>query len=72
MGKVVTFFLGPPAVLTLFLLLITSVLRLMGRGRPCNFKKRPHALQRTEPISSRRHNGVVLVPQFWQTGCSAA
>ena len=32
-------------------------------------RKRPQALHRTEPISSRRHSGVVLVPQFWHTGC---
>lgn len=56
-------------VFTRFRLLITSVLRDIGRGRPCSFKKSPHALQRTEPNSSRRHNGVVDVPQFWQTGC---
>lgn len=65
-----TFFLVPcPAVLTRFRLLITSVLRLIGRGRPCSLRKRPHALQRTEPSSSRRHNGVVEVVQLWQTGC---
>jgi hypothetical protein len=59
---------GPP-VLTRLRLLMTSVLREMGRGRPCSFRKRPQALQRTEPDSSRRHKGVVLVEQFWQTGC---
>lgn len=47
---------------------MTSVLRLMGRGRPCSFRKSPQALQRTEPDSSRRQSGVVLVVQFWQTG----
>ena len=62
--------LGPTFVLTLLRLLMTSVFRLIGRGRPCSLRKRPHALQRTEPVSSRRHSGVVLVPQFWQTGCS--
>lgn len=65
-----TFFLGPwPAVLTRLRLLMTSVLRLIGRGRPCSLRKRPQALQRTEPTSSRRHRGVVLVVQFWQMGC---
>lgn len=58
---------GPP-VFTLLRLLMTSVLRLMGRGRPCSFRKRPQALQRTEPDSSRLQSGVVLVVQFWQTG----
>jgi hypothetical protein len=33
-------------------------------------RKRPQALQRTEPSSSLRHKGVVEVPQFWQTGCN--
>jgi hypothetical protein len=58
---------GPP-VFTRLRLLMTSVLSEMGRGRPCSFKKRPQALQRTEPFSSRRQSGVVLVEQFWQTG----
>lgn len=31
-------------------------------------RKSPHALQRTEPASSRRHSGVVEVVQFWQIG----
>lgn len=64
-------FLRPPCapVLTRFRLLMTSVLREMGRGRPCSFKNKPQALQRTEPDSSRRQRGVVLVEQFWQTGC---
>jgi len=48
--------------------LMTSVLREMGRGRPCSLRKRPQALQRTEPFSSRRQRGVVEVEQFWQTG----
>lgn len=61
-------FFGPTAVLTRLRLLMTSVLRLIGRGRPCSFKNNPHALQSTEPNSSRRHNGVVLVPQFWHCG----
>lgn len=26
----------------------------------------PHALQIVRPLSSRRHNGVMVVPQFWQ------
>jgi hypothetical protein len=59
-------------VLTRLRLLITSVLREIGRGRPCSFRKRPQALQRTEPNSSRRHSGVVEVLQFWQVGCEDA
>jgi hypothetical protein len=51
-----------------FLDLMTSVFRLMGRGLPCSLRKRPQALQRTKPFSSRRQSGVVLVEQFWQTG----
>lgn len=51
-------------VLTRLRLLMTSVFNEMGRARPCSFKKRPQALQRTEPISSRRHKGVVEVPQL--------
>lgn len=67
-----TFFFGARSgriVLTRLRLLITSVLREMGRGRPCSFRKRPQALHRTDPNSSRRHNGVVEVLQFWQVGC---
>ena len=67
-----TFFFWPwpwPEVLTRLRLLITSVFRLIGRARPCSFRKRPQALQRTEPISSRRQSGVVEVVQFWQVGC---
>lgn len=45
-----------PLALTRFRDLITSVLRLIGRGRPCNFRKSPHALQRTLPLSSRRQS----------------
>lgn len=56
-------------VLTRLRLLITSVFSEMGRGRPCNLRKSPHALHRTEPNSSRRQSGVVDVVQFWQTGC---
>lgn len=59
---------GPP-VLTRLRLLMTSVLSEIGRGRPCSFKNKPQALQSTAPDSSRRHSGVVLVVQFWQTGC---
>lgn len=33
-------------------------------------RKRPQALHRTEPISSRRQSGVVEVVQFWHTGCT--
>lgn len=40
----------------------------MGRGRPWSFRKRPQALHRTDPVSSRRQSGVVLVAQFWHTG----
>ena len=40
----------------------------MGRGVPCNFRNKPHALHSTAPDSSRRHSGVVEVVQFWQTG----
>jgi hypothetical protein len=54
---------GPP-VLTRLRLLMTSVLSEIGRGRPCSFRKRPQALHRTEPVSSRRQSGVVLVVQF--------
>ena len=56
-------------VLTRLRLLITSVLRLIGRAVPCSLRNSPQALQRTEPSSSRRHRGVVEVPQFWHTGC---
>ncbi len=59
-------------VFTRFRLLITSVLSEMGRGRPWSLRKRPQALQRTAPVSSRRHSGVVCVVQFWQVGCVAA
>jgi len=55
-------------VFTLFRLLITSVLRLIGLGRPWSLRNRPHALHSTEPDSSRRQSGVVLVSQFWQMG----
>jgi hypothetical protein len=67
-----TFFLAPcaePELLTRLRLLITSVFRLIGRGLPWSFRNRPQALQRTEPISSRRQRGVVEVVQFWQVGC---
>jgi hypothetical protein len=59
-------------VLTLFRLLITSVLRVIGRGRPWSLRNKPQALQSTAPVSSRRHNGVVDVVQFWHTGCGAS
>lgn len=62
------FFCGGPEVFTRLRLFITSVLRLMGRGVPCNLRKSPHALHNTEPLSSRRQRGVVEVVQFWQTG----
>jgi len=70
-GRVFTFFFAfwaAPELLTRLRLLITSVLRLIGRGLPWSLRKRPQALQRTEPISSRRHRGVVEVVQFWQVG----
>jgi hypothetical protein len=62
-GNTLTFFFGGicPEDLTRFRLLITSVLRLIGLGRPCSFRNKPQALQRTEPASSLRHNGVVDV-----------
>ncbi len=56
-------------VLTLFRLLITSVLRDMGLGRQWSLRNKPQALHSTAPISSRRHSGVVDVAQFWHTGC---
>lgn len=59
-------------VFTRLRLLITSVLREIGRGRPCSLRNKPQALHRTEPYSSRRHNGVVEVVQFWQVGCEEA
>lgn len=60
-----TFFFGPcAALLTRFRLLMTSVLRLIGRGLPCSLRNRPHALQSTEPSSSLRQSGVVDVVQF--------
>lgn len=66
-----TFFFGPcPELLIRLRLLITSVLRLIGRGLPWSFRKSPQALQSTEPISSRRQRGVVEVVQFWHTGCN--
>ena len=71
-GALLTFFFAPcaePELLTRLRLLITSVFRLIGRGLPWSFRKRPQALQRTEPISSRRQSGVVEVVQFWQVGC---
>lgn len=59
-------------VFTRLRLLITSVLREMGRGRPWSLRKRPQALQRTAPVSSRLHRGVLSVPQFWQVGCAVS
>lgn len=58
-----------PPTLTLFpeprfLFLITSVFRLRGRTTPCNFRKRPHALQRGCPSGFRLHRGVVCVKQL--------
>jgi hypothetical protein len=67
-----TFFLFAKSgriVLTRLRLLITSVLSEIGRGLPCSLRNKPQALHRTEPNSSRRHNGVVEVLQFWQVGC---
>lgn len=65
-----TFFFCPFCpVFTRFRLLITSVLRLIGRARPCNLRNKPQALHKTEPPSSRRQSGVVLVEQFWHVGC---
>lgn len=63
-----TFFLEAPEFLTRFRDFITSDLSSRGRGRLWSFRKRPQALQRTAPASSRRQRGVVEVVQFWQTG----
>ena len=61
-GDRLTFFLGCWLTpLTLLRLLMTSVLRLIGRALPWSFKKSPQALHSTEPDSSRRHSGVVDV-----------
>lgn len=65
-----TFLLGPWPVFTRLRLFMTSVFKLIGRGRPCSLRNKPQALQSTEPTSSLRHSGVVEVPQFWQTGCN--
>lgn len=54
--------------LILLRLLMVSVLREIGRGRPWSLRKRPHALQRTCPVSSRRQSGVVCVLQLRHTG----
>lgn len=55
----------PLAVLPLrFRFLMTSVLRLRGRTTPCSFKNNPHALHKGCPSGSRRHRGVVPVPQL--------
>lgn len=62
------FFCDCPEFLTRLRLLITSVFNEMGRGRPWSFRNSPHALQRTDPASSRRQSGVVDVVQFWQIG----
>ena len=56
-------------VFTRLRLLMTSVLREMGRGRPCSLRNKPQALHKTAPISSRRHRGVVEVWQFIHVGC---
>ncbi|CAY81113.1 hypothetical protein RM700_269 [Saccharomyces cerevisiae synthetic construct] len=55
----------------LFLDLMVSVFKLIGLGSPCNFRKRPHALQRTVPCSSLLHRGVLTVKQFWHVGWSS-
>jgi hypothetical protein len=44
--------------------LMMSVFRESGRTTPCNFRKRPQALQRGWPSGFRRHRGVVWVKQF--------
>jgi hypothetical protein len=67
-----TFFLSARSGLidfTRLRLLMTSVFKEIGRGRPCSLRNKPHALQSTAPVSSRRHRGVVDVLQFWQIGC---
>lgn len=71
-----TFFLARsgrmPVFLTLFRLLITSVLRDIGLGRLWSLRNSPQALQRTEPNSSRLQRGVVEVLQLWQVGCEVS
>lgn len=63
--QVLTFFFADwPEFLTRFLLLITSVLRLIGLARPWSLRKSPQALHSTDPASSLLHNGVVEVVQF--------
>jgi hypothetical protein len=62
-------FCAAPELFTRLRLLITSVLRLIGRGLPWSLRKSPQALHRTEPISSLLQSGVVEVVQFWQVGC---
>jgi len=32
----------------------------------------PHALHMVWPLSSRRHRGVMVVPQFWQATTTVA
>lgn len=54
-------------LLLLDLFLITSVLRLKGLVVPCNFKNKPHALQRVLPRGSFLQRGVFWVPQLKQT-----
>lgn len=50
-----------------FRLFITSVFSDIGRLRPCNLRKSPHALHIIWPFSSLRQSGVVDVRQFWHT-----
>lgn len=44
--------------------LMTPVLRFAGRSTPCRLRNRPHALQSGLPSESRRHRGVLVVPQL--------
>lgn len=43
---------------------MTPVLRFAGRSTPCRLRNRPHALQSGLPSESRRHSGVLVVPQL--------
>ena len=49
-----------------FRVLKTSVFMDIGLGMPCNFMKRPQALQRGWPLKSLRQRGVFFVEQFVQ------
>lgn len=55
-------FLAFPLPLLRFL--ITSVFIVMGLTTPLSFQNRPHALHSSSPLPLRRHNEVLVVPQF--------